>query len=294
MSGQSLVPGRTWFTRGRFVLFLLLAQAISIAPAVADTVGQIVKMRGTATLTREKASVPLVLGNLLEPGDRISTDTGARLKIQYVDGSTTTLGEDSILTISNFEFDAQSHRRDATLWLNSGIMNIVTAASKTVTGDSRFIVHTDDAFAATRGTEWIVIAGPQSSDICILKGQVSVGLEAASRRASLTAGAGTWVPVDSQKGIGKSFAIPDDVLVKMQEATASLGEEVPYDPASAPPVALPAPSAAPEAEPAPKQEEEKKKPFKFKFYERTGGKHRALLVPHSGEQIPRHPQLMRR
>ena len=270
MSVQSLAPGRRWLNKGRIVFFLLLAQAFWIATAAADTAGQIIKMRGTATLTRDKVSVPLALGNLLEPGDRISTDTGARLKIQYVDGSATTLGEESTLTISKFEFDAKSHRRDATLWLNSGIMNIVTAASKTVTGDSRFVVHTDDAFAATRGTEWIVIAAPEHSDICILKGQVSVGLEAATRRASLTAGANTWVPVNAQKGIGKTFAIPDDALVKMKEATADLGEAVPYDPASAPPVAMPSPSAAPEAEP--KQEEEKKKPFKFKFYERTSSK----------------------
>lgn len=267
-------------------LFLFLVHALWSMAAVADVAGQVVKMRGNATLMRGDASVPLALGNLLEPGDQVSTDTGGRLKIQYVDGSTTTLGEDSTLMISNFEFNAESRQRDATLWLRSGIVNIVTATSGKVTGNSRFVVHTKDAFAATRGTEWIVIAGPESSDICVLKGQVSVGLEAKSRRAALTAGAGTWVPVTTQKGIGKTFAIPGDVLAKMQEATAALGEAVPYDPAAATPLAMPEPSAAPEAAPEPAQEKKEDKPFKFRFYERTSGKLRALPAPVSDERGP--------
>src|SRR5690242_12301225 len=73
--------------------------------AASADVGEVTKLRGQARAARNGSNVMLEVGTKIRSGDTIVTGPDARLKLQFLDGSTMTLGEASKLTIDKAAFD---------------------------------------------------------------------------------------------------------------------------------------------------------------------------------------------
>ena len=161
-------------------LFLRMTSALSAAAALLplpflarraqadDAVGQVSKLRGQARALRAGGNVMLAEGTDLMAGDEIWTGPDARLKLQFRDGSTMTMGENSKLKIDKAAFDSSGKRDVATSLLDGIVRCVVAKASE----GSSFQVSSSLVTSAARGTEWIVSIKDHTTALVVLHGVV--------------------------------------------------------------------------------------------------------------------------
>lgn len=143
------------------------------ALAAGADVGEVTKLRGQARAARGGGNVMLDVGTKVQAGDTIVTGPDARLKLQFLDGSTMTLGEASKLNIDKAAFDGG--KRDIAATLIDGIVRC--AVAKAAAG-SNFEVSSSLLTSAARGTEWIVSIKDHTTSLFVLDGVVNAkGLE---------------------------------------------------------------------------------------------------------------------
>jgi hypothetical protein len=136
--------------------------------AAGKNVGEVTKLRGQARAARGGGNVMLDVGAKIQSGDTIVTGPGARLKLQFLDGSTMTLGEASKLEIDKAAFDGG--KRDIAATLLDGIVRC--AVAKAAEG-SNFEVSSSLVTSAARGTEWIVSIKDHTTSLFVLEGVVN-------------------------------------------------------------------------------------------------------------------------
>ncbi len=143
------------------------------ALAAGGDVGEVTKLKGQARAARGGGNVMLAEGTKIQSGDTIVTGPDARLKLQFQDGSTMTMGETSKLTIDKATFDGG--KRDIAATLLDGIVRC--AVAKAADG-SNFEVSSSLVTSAARGTEWIVSIKDHTTSLFVLDGVVNAkGLE---------------------------------------------------------------------------------------------------------------------
>src|SRR3954468_16179049 len=82
------------------IVFATVFAIVTQAPAhAADGIGQLVKLRGEVAINRGGADAPATAGMALALHDTVKTGAKSRAQIQFADGSTVTLGENSALAI---------------------------------------------------------------------------------------------------------------------------------------------------------------------------------------------------
>jgi len=141
--------------------------------AASADVGEVTKLRGQARAARNGGNVMLDVGTKIETGDTIVTGPDSRLKLQFLDGSTMTLGEASKLTIDKAKFGGG--QRDIAATLLDGIVR--SAVAKAGAG-SNFEVSSSLVTSAARGTEWIVSIKDHTTSLFVLEGTINAkGLE---------------------------------------------------------------------------------------------------------------------
>jgi hypothetical protein len=156
------------------VAFLAPVAARGRRALAADAdVGEVSKLRGQARVARNGGNVMLDVGSKVRSGDTIVTGPDARLKLQFLDGSTMTLGESSKLNIDKAAFEGG--KRDIAATLLDGIVRC--AVAKAAAG-SNFEVSSSLVTSAARGTEWIVSIKDHTTSLFVLDGVVNAkGLE---------------------------------------------------------------------------------------------------------------------
>src|SRR5581483_7910949 len=131
-------------------------------------VGQVAKLRGQARVACQGQNIMIAEGTKLMTGDQVVTGPDARLKLQFLDGSTMTMGEASKLSIDKAAFSAGQRNIAATLL--DGIVRCVVAKA----GDgSSFEVSSSLVTSAARGTEWIVSIKDHTTSLFVLDGVVN-------------------------------------------------------------------------------------------------------------------------
>ena len=146
-----------------------LAPLFAGQPALAaEAVGEVTKLRGQARAARGGQNVMLSEGAKLQQGDTIVTGPDARMKLQFQDGSTMTLGETSKLTIDKAQFDGG--KRDIAASLLDGIVRATVAKAD---AGSNFQVSSSLVTSAARGTEWIVSIKDHTTSLLVLDGVVN-------------------------------------------------------------------------------------------------------------------------
>ena len=219
----------------------VIALFASTTIAWADPVAQVVKLSGNAVVTRDNATAPLVLGAALEPGDQLTTDASARVRLQLIDGSVINLGSQSTFSIDEVVSNGPGTDRQVQLDLEAGALRAHAAPA---TSSSRFEIRTPKAITAVRGTEWGILADQVKSDVLVLSGRVGVRKNEVSgvSATSLTRTLGVTV---TDQGLGQITRWPDAQVGALLAATEVPGPEVGFDLGKAPPLdmtPLPAPS----------------------------------------------------
>ncbi|HVT53376.1 MAG TPA: FecR domain-containing protein [Dongiaceae bacterium] len=170
--------GRRFFIKlttalGAVTLLAPVAARGHRALAAGADIGEVTKLRGQARAARNGSNVMLDVGTKIQSGDTIVTGPDARLKLQFLDGSTMTLGETSKLNIDKAAFDGG--KRDIAATLLDGIVRC--AVAKAAAG-SNFEVSSSLVTSAARGTEWIVSIKDHTTSLFVLDGVVNAkGLE---------------------------------------------------------------------------------------------------------------------
>lgn len=205
-----------------------LAAAFLARPAQAASVpvGQVSKVKGTASLLRGDVQSVLVGGEEIAVGDVVTTLAESRLRIALADGSQLNLGELTRMTIAEFEFAPEVLTRKAAFDLKAGLCQAVTA--KAATGSS-FVIRTQNAVAATRSTEWIVEAKKAETSVFVLEGKVDVAesaiafrsLSSAEQDKAMLLGAGQFTTI-GKMSLGGSLGPKKIDAKKLDELKAGL------------------------------------------------------------------------
>ena len=144
----------------------LLAQGVRAIGSVSALVGDCVVSRFGGG-----AAQPLTVGTELYEGDSVRTADGARLKLEFIDGSVVQLGEGTELALDWFLYAPEEQTQNVLLRASAGIFRVI---AKLVLPRSAFAVQTATAAASVRGTDWITEATPGATAIVVLDGQVGV------------------------------------------------------------------------------------------------------------------------
>jgi hypothetical protein len=212
----------------------MLALLTSTALAWADPVAQVIKLSGTVAVTRDNMTGPLVLGAALEPGDKLTTDAGSRVRLQLIDGSVINLGSASELSIEDVVSQGPGTERQIGLDLWIGALRAFAAPA---TSDSRFEIRTPKAVTAVRGTEWGILASVVQSDVLVLTGRVGVRKNEISGRSAITLTRTLGVTVTDQ-GLGQITRWTEAQVAALMAATEVPGPEIGFDLDKAPALGL--------------------------------------------------------
>lgn len=207
-----------------------VALVASTAIAWADPVAQVVRLSGTATVTRDAATAPLILGAALETGDRLATDANGRVRLQLIDGSVINLGSLATFDIVDVKSSGPGTDREVGLELLTGALRAFAAPA---TPNSRFEIRTPRAITAVRGTEWGVIAMPAQSDVLVMSGRVGVRKNEISGHSAISLTRTLGVTV-TDAGLGAITRWPQAQVEAWQAATDVPGAEVPFNLGAAP------------------------------------------------------------
>jgi len=180
---------------------LLLAVTNAIAQ---QNVGSITRLSGTAQLLRAGASREAVASMAVELHDQLTTAPSSELVLTLSDDSVVTLAESTTLVIDQNVVSGGVRRRTQLNLLAGALRSLVRTAL--TGGAANFEVHTPNAIAGVRGTDFVTqytegterpaYEGCQRyTDVVVYEGTVSVASAAnPSAEVTLSAGFETTVP----------------------------------------------------------------------------------------------------
>jgi hypothetical protein len=158
----------------RFAALCLIGTG-AVAPAAAQPVpaGTVEALVGTAVVTRHETGEagPLAVGAELFEGDRIRTETGARLRLALRDGSVLTCGEATGLILDQALYAPEQASRSYLVRVSFGI---VRAVVELLAAPAAFEMQTHTAVISVRGTEWIAEVQRAATAVVALDGAVGV------------------------------------------------------------------------------------------------------------------------
>jgi len=177
---------------GAIVLLVLLgwgggAAAVDEAAAV----GRVTAVEGRAVALRDDGRTLLTVGAPVYRDDRVSTGPGARLGIEFTDGSTLAVGAGSLIAVSDYAVGSGG-AADATISLFMGILRAVIAPG---TPPGGFEVQTRAAVASVRSTEFVVTVEPDDAHMAAFAVSGTVAVIAPAGTVVLEPGFGTDVDV---------------------------------------------------------------------------------------------------
>ena len=156
----------------RMVFGLLAMVAIACAKPATLVAGAISSVSGIATIERVSRTIPAVVKLAVELHDKLATGADGQMVVTLLDTSKLELGESSSLVIDDSAMSS-SHRGLVSLGLGKLRATVAPLGSNSV-----FEVHTPNAVAAVRGTEFAVTyqpaAGAENSLVQVYKGKVAV------------------------------------------------------------------------------------------------------------------------
>jgi hypothetical protein len=133
--------------------------------------GMIVALKGKGSILHDKAEVPAKLKDRVAESDMVKTGDASRLKILFDDDSIVTLGPNSTLVVREFLYDSEGKK-------GKSILNLMDGKMRSLTGRTKFEVHTPTAVAAARGTFFITwvepMAGRLATGVTVVEGLVDV------------------------------------------------------------------------------------------------------------------------
>ena len=152
---------------------LAVAAATATAAAAPAPAGTVTFLAGQANRIAAGKPQPLAVGASVFAGDVIETQKRTRLEIKLADASVLRLGPTARVDLSAASFGRSVEDRQVSAKLQVG--NVWAKVAKTVGGESRFEVKTENAVAGVRGTTFRVDAAVDRSVVVkVYNGTVAV------------------------------------------------------------------------------------------------------------------------
>jgi len=154
--------------RGFAVLLACALVALAGVANAADLLaGKVVAVRGDVVAQTGSERKPLVVDMPVHT-NMVIVSTSGKARIQLVDGTLVTVGENSQVQIPAIAATGGAPTRVA---LISGALRLLVAKT---TPQARFEVETETAIAAVRGTDWAIEATRAATGVVVLEGKVDV------------------------------------------------------------------------------------------------------------------------
>jgi hypothetical protein len=193
----------------KIIVFLLgavflLTGTVAAFSADNDKAGDVVSIRGNAVVERKSKELEAEKKLVLLEMDNVTTREKSRLKMLFRDDSILTLGALSRLSVSQYLYSPADKRSESVYELLDGKL-------RAVVGNANLSVKTPTAFAAARGTIFVIWYDPvtNTTTLAVLEGSVliknvdgSVGGE-----QTLSAGQMTKVAGNNPPSLPESFQI---------------------------------------------------------------------------------------
>jgi hypothetical protein len=174
---------------GSIIWCATLAYAQQLIP-----IGRVTALEGVVIrqYTGNPQAERLHLQSFVYQEDRIQTMAAAKVKLVLVDDTVLTLGPASSLRLTEYVYTPHAQVQKSVLEMVAGIFRVVV---QKILPHGLFEVHTHNAVAAIRGTDWMAHVQPDATAVVVLEGQVAVrhARPDIGGTVILTAGAGTDV-----------------------------------------------------------------------------------------------------
>jgi hypothetical protein len=131
------------------------AQPEAAAPAASARAGTFKQVQGQAWVGRAEPRRAAQPGDGLAETDRLSTGTDGSATIVLKDGTALTVGPNSTVDLSRFQFDSTTQQGHLLLDLLRGSVRVVTGLLARINPE-RFQVQTPTSVVGVRGTDFIV------------------------------------------------------------------------------------------------------------------------------------------
>ncbi len=183
-------------TIGMVALGLLVWALCCAGPATAaDPVGEIIRQRGSVSISRDGRAFPAQVGSMVREADVVVTGDTGRVRIRFVDGTVFTLGQRSAFRVAEYGFDADAGDRDVRLTALNGIFGATVAA---VAGTPSFDIELMSSVASVRSTSLMFDVTSMRCEIFVEEGRVIVAHKAGAYESiELVDGEGTDVMPDT-------------------------------------------------------------------------------------------------
>lgn len=158
--------------RGALVLGLVL---LLVRTAVAQEVGTIAALEGSAKIGRGNVWITAAPGVAIQHGDELRTGQPGRLRIVFQDDTVLTVSDDSRVVVNEAVFDPNQGKSRSVLGLLQGKVSALVSEYYKRPGAS-YEIKTATAVAGVRGTEFVVTYDPRDdrTDVAGLSGTVEV------------------------------------------------------------------------------------------------------------------------
>ena len=127
-------------------------------PAFAESVGQVKISSGSVSIERAGKRFPAPVGTNVEAADNIVTGADGAAGITFVDNSRLSVGSNSTLAISRFNFNPTTHEGNFDSALKRGTLSVISGKLAKRSPDA-MTVSTPSTILGVRGTEFVVRAG---------------------------------------------------------------------------------------------------------------------------------------
>ena len=136
--------------------WMIAVAAMVLATGVmAQDVGEIKTVKGTAHVERSGKKLPATAGMQLRQADTIVTGADGAVGITFLDNSLFSAGPNSVLVINKYRFDTTTHAGEFDASLNKGSLAVVSGKMVKQSPESMRI-RTPSSIMGVRGTEFVV------------------------------------------------------------------------------------------------------------------------------------------
>jgi hypothetical protein len=132
-----------------------MVAVMSTAGTAAAEIGRIKTAVGAGTILRGGTSTPAAPGALLQVSDVITTGKDGRIGITFIDNSRFSVGPNSRVSLSQFEFDDTTHKGKSLTTVDRGSLAVVSGQIAKENKDA-MRVRTPTSLLAARGTRFVV------------------------------------------------------------------------------------------------------------------------------------------
>jgi hypothetical protein len=194
------------------LLLLLIADRVALAQDD-EAIARVVAQRGVVTALQGTLPRAAHLGARLFQGDRIVTGPESRIRIEFSDQSTLSIGADSDIHLSQYLRDGEGRTINAVLSLLRGIVRAALALGER---PRNFDIKTETVVASVRSTDWVIEAREDRTSVFVVTGNVKVAVLDGGVEVGLVEGFGTDVAVGSMPTTPKRWGAGrvEDVLAR--------------------------------------------------------------------------------